>query len=91
MRTLGLICASIALLGILAYIFFRDITPSIVVPVIIASGVLSIILIFAAGILGSRTDETKMFQCTQCGLRISGKRLKESRNRCPMCGGTVFA
>jgi DNA-directed RNA polymerase subunit RPC12/RpoP len=91
MRTLGLICASIALLGILAFTFFSDLNPAIVIPIIIVSGIMSVIFILVGGVLGRRTAKRKIYQCVGCGLKFTGQKLKNAGNLCPMCGGSVFA
>ena len=91
MRTLGLISSGIALLGILAYSVLNDAAPAFIVPVVIVSTVLAIFFILVGSLAGMRTSNRKIYQCIQCGLNLTGKRLKEAGNLCPMCGGKVFA
>ena len=51
MRSLGLICAAIAMLGLLAYFFIGTVLPSFVVPLILISGTLAVIFILVSLIL----------------------------------------
>lgn len=91
MRTLGLICSGIALLGILTYSVLNDATPDFVVPMVIVSTTLAIFFILVGSLASMRTSNRKIYQCIQCGLNLTGKKLKKAGNLCPMCGGNVFA
>jgi DNA-directed RNA polymerase subunit RPC12/RpoP len=91
MRTLGLISSGIALLGILAYSVLKDAAPTFIVPMVIVSTVLAIFFILVGSLASIRTSSKKSYQCIQCGLNLTGKRLKKADNLCPMCGGNVFA
>jgi DNA-directed RNA polymerase subunit RPC12/RpoP len=91
MRTLGLICSVVALLGMLAYFYLKDSTPSFVVPMILVSGTLAILLILVSSIVGIRERNRKIYQCVECKKKLTGRRLRKAGNVCPNCGCMVFA
>jgi DNA-directed RNA polymerase subunit RPC12/RpoP len=90
MRTLGLICSGIAVLGLLAYLFMKDATPSFILPMILVSGALAIIFILISIITGSRMVGKK-YRCVKCGTVMTGGDPVRYGNVCPNCGGNVFA
>ena len=90
MRTIGLIFAGIAVLGLLAYFFIGTVLPSFVVPLILISGVLAIIFILGSLIIG-RTRSGKKYHCVNCGTTLTGGNPIRYGNVCPNCGGNVFA
>ena len=90
MRTLGLIFAGIAVLGLLAYFFIGTMLPAFVVPLILISGILAIIFILVSLIL-SRSRSGKKYHCVKCGTILTGGNPIRYGNVCPNCGGNVFA
>jgi DNA-directed RNA polymerase subunit RPC12/RpoP len=90
MRTLGLIFAGIAVLGLLAYFFMGTVLPAYVVPLILISGILGIIFILGSLIIG-RTRSGKKYHCVKCGTILTGGNPIRYGNVCPNCGGNVFA
>ncbi len=90
MRSLGLIFAGIAILGLLAYFFMGTVLPSFVVPLILISGTLAVIFILVSLIL-SRRGSRKKYRCVRCGTILTGGNPIRYGNVCPNCGGNVFA
>ncbi len=89
MRTLGWISAGLALLGLLAYFLLGDATPSFVMPLILASGILAIVFIFASIIVNLCTAR-KEYHCARCGTIVRGGEPTRYGRVCPNCGGHVF-
>lgn len=90
MRTLGLIFAGVAVLGLLAYFFMKAVLPSFIVPMILISGSLAIILLLGSLII-TRTRTGKKYRCVNCGTILTGGNPIRYGNVCPNCGGNVFA
>lgn len=90
MRTFGVIFASIALLGLLAYFFMGTGLPAYAVPLILISGILGIIFILGSLVIG-RIRSGKKYHCVQCGTILTGGNPIRYGNVCPICGGNVFA
>lgn len=89
MRTLGLICAGVAVLGLLAYFFMKAVLPAFVVPLILISGILAIIFLLGSIIIG-RARSGKKYHCVKCGTILTGRNPIRYANVCPNCGGNVF-
>jgi DNA-directed RNA polymerase subunit RPC12/RpoP len=89
MRTLGWISSGVALLGLLAYFFLGDTTPSFVIPLILVSGILAIFFIFA-GIIVNLLTASRKYRCVTCGTIITGGDPTRYGSVCPNCGGHVF-
>lgn len=90
MRTLGLIFAGVAVLGLLAYYFMNAVLPAFVVPLILISSILAIIFTLGSIIIG-RIRSDKKYQCVKCGTILTGGNPIRYGNVCPNCGGNVFA
>jgi DNA-directed RNA polymerase subunit RPC12/RpoP len=91
MRALGVLSTGVALLGILAYFFFGDATPTYVIPVIIVSAALAVFF-FLVGIIFNRIwGGGKTYQCVNCGIKVTGGNPVRYGKVCPNCGGNVFA
>lgn len=90
MRTVGLIFAGIAVLGLLVYFFIGALLPAYVVPLIIISGILAIIFVLGSLIVG-RTGSGKKYHCVKCGTILTGGNPIRYGNVCPNCGGNRFA
>lgn len=89
MRTLGWISTGLALLGLLTYFLLGDTTPSFVVPLILISGILAIIFIFASIIINNLTTRRE-YRCAKCGTIITGGEPTRYGCVCPNCGGHLF-
>jgi DNA-directed RNA polymerase subunit RPC12/RpoP len=89
MRALGWISAGLALLGLLAYFLLGDATPPFVMPLILISGLLAILFIFAS-IIVSMLTARKMYHCAKCGTTVTGGEPTRYGSVCPICGGHVF-
>jgi DNA-directed RNA polymerase subunit RPC12/RpoP len=90
MRTIGLISAGVAVLGLLAYFFLGDLLPVFVVPLILISGNLAIICILVSIVI-NKTSSGKKYRCVNCGTILTGGNPIRYGNVCPNCGGNVFA
>ena len=91
MRALGIISTGIALLGILAYFFFGDAIPTYVIQVIIVSVVLAVFFFLVGIILNRRLGGKKVYQCVNCGTKVTGGNPVRLGKVCQNCGGNVFA
>ncbi len=90
MRILGLISSGVALLGLVAFFFMKDATPSFVVPMILVSGALAIAFLIVS-VIANRISVGKKYRCVKCGTIITGGDPVRYANVCPNCGGNVFA
>ena len=89
MRILGLISSGVALLGLVAFFFMKDATPSFVVPMILVSGALATAFLIVS-VIAYRISVGKKYRCVKCGTIVTGGDPVRYANVCPNCGGNVF-
>ena len=89
MRVLILICIGIAATGIAVSYFMGESTPDFIVPLIISSGLASILLLLVSVTLKIFRSRQK-YQCLSCGTILGGGDPVQMGNVCPNCRGSTF-